>query len=374
MRGGFFKRSEISERLFPRKDMESFGKLVREIHTKIKLWDIKTPKIINSEIVRGLDEIARRLESGHYVNDSKEEGDVAAYFACKDISNINPRNLQPFDIPELSDFGDGLFVQLAEDSIWVPKRLAVIIDHPFFQRLRNISQLDYVPLIYPDGQHNRFSHSCHTYSLVKRALLSLLSDVTFRLSVNVSDIQGALLYALLHDIGHYPLSHMFEDIRDFGGSLTDRIVSDEDLFKPMIEGGDSSPVGEVISAKLAQREGLKSIKDLIIELYGTQTLDAMYSIWTSVMENQAKKSIHWVLAGLMSSPIDVDKISYLKEDSIMTGVDYGRGIDIQGYLYNLKMPPLDLDPRKTTHPVLALRDKGYAAAESIIMARYWMLF
>ena len=249
-----------------------------------------------------------------------------------------------------------------EDSVWVSKRLSNIIDHPFFQRLRNITQLDYVSLIYPDARHNRFSHSLHTYSLAKRAVLSLLSDVNFRISVNVSDVQGFLLFSLLHDIGHYPLSHMFEDILEGKSYSDDPIVNDETLFLPMIEGGDDSCVGTIIRGKLAEHKGVKSIAKLIKEQYGEPTLNAMYSIWNSVLEKEAKKPIHWVLAGLISSAIDVDKIAYLKEDSDMSGVNYGKGIDIQGYISNLKMPLAESMANEDNRPIIALNDKGFAAA------------
>jgi HD superfamily phosphohydrolase len=384
LRGGDVPRNEIQRTLFPRKDLYSFGLVIQQAVDRICSNDIKNLDIKKSEIVKGLKEIALRLKDGYYealekkmigngqhAPDSPEH--VAAYLLNRDILNLNPQNLYSFDVPELSNYGEGRVIQLSDDSVWIPERLLPIIDHPFFQRLRNIIQLDYVHLIYPDAHHSRFAHCLSTCNLTKRAILSLLSDVNFRINVDACDIEGALLYSLLHDIGHYPLSHMFEDITNGKTPYDDPIVNDEQLFRLIIEGGDNTSVGSVIRDKLADHENTKSIAKLIKRYYGESALQAMYSIWTSVRKGKATKPIHRVLAGLISSAIDIDKVCYLSVDSTMSGVNFGKGIDVQAYIRNLEMPLLEADPDNMNNPILAINDKGFAAAESIILARYWML-
>jgi len=78
-----------------------------------------------------------------------------------------------------------------------------------------------------------------------------------------------------------------------------------------------------------------------------------------------------VLSGILSSPIDADKVAYLTDDSIMTGVRYGLGIDIDALLAALRAPRTDdITPGVR---VIAIGDKGLTAAEGIVLARYWML-
>jgi HD superfamily phosphohydrolase len=78
-----------------------------------------------------------------------------------------------------------------------------------------------------------------------------------------------------------------------------------------------------------------------------------------------------LIAGILSSPIDVDKVAYLQDDSTMTGIRYGQGIDLDALLGSLRAPrPEEIDHR---HPVIAINDKGLSAAESVAVARYWML-
>ena len=75
------------------------------------------------------------------------------------------------------------------------------------------------------------------FEMAKRFVLSLLGDPRFRLMAEPSDVEAALLWALLHDVGHYPLSHMFEDLaeeeRRVGGGRT--IPTDDDLFWAFVD-------------------------------------------------------------------------------------------------------------------------------------------
>ena len=90
---------------------------------------------------------------------------------------------------------------------------------PEFQRLRRINQLGFSPLTYPGATHSRFSHSVGTYHMARR-LIDLINrriiqgrirdDIPVDLGEHRQRV--ALLAALLHDIGHGPFSHAFEDV------------------------------------------------------------------------------------------------------------------------------------------------------------------
>jgi hypothetical protein len=80
-----------------------------------------------------------------------------------------------------------------------------------------------------------------------------------------------------------------------------------------------------------------------------------------------------MLAGLISSAVDVDKIAYLVGDSHFTGVSYGRGIDVWGYFRTLRVPPFETLDNGGVHPVIAIDERGLKAIESIISARFSML-
>jgi len=83
-----------------------------------------------------------------------------------------------------------------------------IIDNPFFQRLRRIRQLSGAHLTYPGAQHTRFEHSLGVMHIATQAGQALQEKGILK----SGDIENLRLGALLHDIGHGPFSHLFEEV------------------------------------------------------------------------------------------------------------------------------------------------------------------
>ena len=92
--------------------------------------------------------------------------------------------------------------------ISVPKGLLLdIIDHPYFQRLRRISQVGLTYYVYPGATHTRFHHTLGAYHLMTEAI-----DVLRSKGVEITDEEadGVKVAILMHDIGHGPFSHALE--------------------------------------------------------------------------------------------------------------------------------------------------------------------
>jgi len=83
-----------------------------------------------------------------------------------------------------------------------------IIDSPVFQRLRGIRQLSGAHLTYPGAQHTRFEHSLGVMHIASQAGQALKEKGILK----TDDIENLRVAALLHDIGHGPFSHLFEEI------------------------------------------------------------------------------------------------------------------------------------------------------------------
>src|SRR6476469_9713612 len=92
-----------------------------------------------------------------------------------------------------------------------------VIDTGVFQRLRRIRQLAGAHLVYPSAQHSRFEHSLDTMHIAGYAGETLLTKGYL---IDEDQVQELRLAALLHDIGHGPFSHLFEEMFEAKSNLT----------------------------------------------------------------------------------------------------------------------------------------------------------
>jgi HD superfamily phosphohydrolase len=207
-----------------------------------------------------------------------------------------------------------------------PAALAVV-DSPDFQRLRYVRQLGHAFLVYPGATHTRFEHALGAYHLAARALERLAAHGWLE-GLDESQLQSVRLTALLHDIGHYPFSHALEE---------DGFPSHEELGEARLS---RPPLADILPSA-GEANPARSMGELI-----------------------RGKSAH-PLAGLISGPIDVDKLDYLRRDSLMCGVPYGE-VDVDRLLACLAV--VDLDGRRT----IGVLEKGLAALESLLFAKYQM--
>jgi len=204
-----------------------------------------------------------------------------------------------------------------------------IVDSPAFQRLRYIKQLGLAHLVYPGATHTRFDHALGVYALAARAIRAL--DERGELA-GLDPVESRLV-PLLHDIGHYPFSHALEELEDrripvHHESLAGRFLGD----------------GEV-------RAALESVTP-----DGLARIDALIR---GVSSNP--------LQGLVSGSLDLDKIEYLKRDARFCGVPYGE-VDVDRLLYSLTL----LEDPATGRLEVGVRQKGVAALESLLFAKYQM--
>ncbi len=92
-----------------------------------------------------------------------------------------------------------------ENAMW-----DVIQTQPF-QRLRRVKQLGFSDLVYPGATHSRFAHSVGVFHTARQLMKVIQSRVGQR-RYKGSKAEIALAAALVHDLGHGPFSHAFEDV------------------------------------------------------------------------------------------------------------------------------------------------------------------
>lgn len=197
-----------------------------------------------------------------------------------------------------------------------------LIEHPYFQRLRRISQLGLTSLVYPGALHTRFHHAIGAMHLMQKAIYVLRSKGH---EISNEEAEGVKIAILLHDIGHGPYSHSLEH------SIVDNISHEElSLFY-------MHKLNNEFNGKL----------DLAIQIF---------------KDEYSKSYLHQ----LVSSQLDMDRMDYLNRDSFYSGVQEG----VVGAERIINM--LDVVNDK-----LVVESKGIYSVEKFLIARrlmYWQVY
>ncbi len=173
-----------------------------------------------------------------------------------------------------------------------------VISTPIFQRLRSITQLSLASLVYHGATHNRFQHSIGTLHIMDKLLYTLKLDGKLPLEESqcFRIIQLMRLAALLHDCGHLPFSHTFEN-------LYEKHHAHEFFGKFIVE---KSEIGTILEKKKIDS---KSIGALITG--------------NALIEDPNFNELIELLP-LLGSDADADRMDYLLRDAYFTGVTYGK--------------------------------------------------
>ena len=197
-----------------------------------------------------------------------------------------------------------------------------LIQHPYFQRLRRISQMGLSYLVYPGAHHTRFHHALGCMHIMQKAI----EVIRFK-GVSISeDEENALLVAiLLHDIGHGPFSHAMEH--------------------SIVENINHEAISLFFMKKLNEEFGGKL--SLAIQIF--------------------KGDYHRkFMLQLISSQLDMDRMDYLKRDSFYSGVAEG----------NISSDRL-IQMMTVVDDQLVIEEKGIYSVENFLMARrlmYWQVY
>ena len=197
-----------------------------------------------------------------------------------------------------------------------------IIEHPWFQRLRNIKQLGLTSFVYPGATHSRFQHGLGALHLMDMAIQTLRSK---GIKISPEEEEAAFIAILLHDAGHGPFSHALEN------SIISGITHEELSLLLM------NKLNDFFEGRLT----------LTIEIFRGK---------------YKRKFLHELIAG----QIDMDRLDYLRRDSFFTGVIEGAvGSDRIIRMLNV------VDDR------LAIDEKGIYSLEKFLIARrlmYWQVY
>lgn len=230
-----------------------------------------------------------------------------------------------------------------------------LINTKEFQRLRRVKQLGFSELVYPGATHSRFSHSVGVFQTA-RELMELIRRRIGSFDSEKAEI--ALTAALVHDLGHGPFSHAFEEATKLLNKdrAEKRKEKTEKLKKHEIWTTDILLEDTDISKVLSSYKGpefQKSVANLLLA-------DTPADIYSAVV----------------SSQFDADRLDYVRRDRMMTGAQHG-GFDYSWVLANLQVAPIPLatdDEAYSTVDSLVLGPKAFQAAESYVLGLFHLYF
>ncbi|MBK7308405.1 MAG: HD domain-containing protein [Chitinophagaceae bacterium] len=197
-----------------------------------------------------------------------------------------------------------------------------VFSHPYFQRLRRISQMAMANLVYPGAVHSRLHHALGAYHLMSNALSELKNK---GIEITAAEEQAAKIAILLHDVGHGPFSHALEHI--------------------------------LVESRHHEELSLMIIQEL------NKQFDGKLGLALEIFTDRYHKKF---LYQLISGQLDVDRLDYLTRDSFFSGVNEG----VIGYDRIIKM--------LTVHNgELMVEEKSIYSIEKFLVARrlmYWQVY
>jgi HD superfamily phosphohydrolase len=208
------------------------------------------------------------------------------------------------------------FVSIAYETVFD------LIEHPYFQRLRNIKQLGLTHLVYPGALHTRFHHALGAMHLMGIALETLKNKGVI---ITEEEAEGVTIAILLHDIGHGPFSHALESC--------------------IVPGVQHEALSVLIMHRL------------------NKYFNGKLTLAIAIFENKYEKKF---LHQLVSSQLDMDRLDYLNRDSFYTGVSEG----VIGFDRILKM-------LQVVNDELVVEEKGIYSIEKFLISRrlmYWQVY
>lgn len=238
-----------------------------------------------------------------------------------------------------------------------------IMNTMLFKRLQSIKQLSIVNWVFPGSEHTRYVHSL--------GVMYIADKIALQLKLSVEQRKIVRLAGLLHDIGHYPLSHVCEypykeSLEDFPDSnycksINKKVKSDIEnlrektshIYMKKSNGCHHEQIGADIVCSN------KEIKDIITNECGAGAIEIIADMITGNVERTNP-----LLVQILHSELDADGIDYLMRDAMFSGTSFGAfELDqLIGCMCIGKYKDKD---------ILCISPKGIAAADQYLINKFF---
>ncbi len=248
---------------------------------------------------------------------------------------------------------------LVHGTILFTKEEVALINHPFFQRLRQIRQNDVAFYVYPSMNTSRFEHTlgvCRVAGMMAETLTKSpkwreYSEALKRetgIKSKKDFVKLCRFYALLHDIGHFPLSHLFEySMEDWAEDYTQTIEEWTGVkgFKKLHEA-----LGAVIARKIIEDVKMPDvISGSLLRLMTEKNFSPTHPL-------SVTKSV-------VDAPIDADRIDFTQRDGLLAGGEYG-------HYDTRRLCDSVFIEQDETGWLIAYSEKALTSMEALLLDRY----
>lgn len=254
-------------------------------------------------------------------------------------------------------------------SMYFTDAEVAVIDTPEFQRLRAIKQLGYAEFSFPGGTHNRYLHSIGVGHLAGQVFDSVFRAYPFTKSSAKNRLRNAFrLAALLHDVGHGPLSHTTEQVMPPVEELEIHAYQEYStsesakLHKNRKANHEDYTIKLITDSEISQeiKSGFQDILPIHVACLIDKTLKCPDDFF---FDN--KIDLRPILSQMVSSEMDVDRMDYLERDSYFCGTNYGK-VDLGWLIQNLTFHI------QNNKMYLALNRKALYSFDDFLLSRHHM--
>ena len=278
------------------------------------------------------------------------------------------------------------------DPVWGVVELlpweTVILDSPLLQRLRGVRQLGMAHLVYPGAGHDRLEHSRGVVEAAERMIRALERNAAHRRRfgndrdedvprVSDEDRYATRLAALLHDIGHGPFSHATE--RLIAARHENEFREATNVLRDSFEGVTSIAPGEIIATLLVLSDTMNQVLTHQNVVAATASPRLPVAVAARILGSRSCLGAGY-LSGIISGPVDADKLDYIARDCHHAGLPLG--IDLTRLISKLEVvvvtpenaPNQELRERAQQRSAGRFYDMGISQAglgsyEQLIIAR-----
>jgi HD superfamily phosphohydrolase len=274
---------------------------------------------------------------------------------------------------ERLDTGDGKggFPKVFNDPVWGTIELlpweVLLLDSPLVQRLRGVRQLGLAHYVYPGAGHDRLEHARGVVEAAERMLGRLAHNADHRRrfgtrpdttipEVNDGDRYVVRLAALLHDLGHGPFSHAIEPVIE--QRYGDEFKKLGQQIRGAFEGVGTISVSEGIAVLLVLSPAMQRVLVHDAFRFDADKSDLAMRLVARIVGARSHLSASY-LSGIVSGPVDADKLDYMARDGHHAGLSVGLDTDrLISKLEVIAITPENVPPRLSD-----LRDRAVAAPQ-----------